>query len=124
MTHAPAEEILPGIILGIYPLPAGGNLDVALVLACGARLAVTDTGVAEFMPGALAPALAACSRTLAQVELIVNIPVRDGPDLEGVRIACWRACRRCSSRRGAGCCMANRSPPPRSWSACLNRTRR
>jgi glyoxylase-like metal-dependent hydrolase (beta-lactamase superfamily II) len=72
MTHAPAQEILPGIILGICPLPPGWNLDVAMVLACGARLAVIDTGVAEFMPGALAPALAACARTLDQVSLIVN----------------------------------------------------
>ena len=72
MTHEHAEEILPGIVLGICPLPAGWHLDVAMVLACGARLAVIDTGVAEFMPQALAPALAACGRTLAQVELIVN----------------------------------------------------
>jgi hydroxyacylglutathione hydrolase len=54
------------------PLPAGWNLDVAMVLAGGAQLAVIDTGVAEFMPGALAPALAACERTLDQVDLIVN----------------------------------------------------
>jgi glyoxylase-like metal-dependent hydrolase (beta-lactamase superfamily II) len=72
MIQAPAQEILPGIILGICPLPPGWNLDVAMVMACGARLAVIDTGVAAFMPGALAPALAACGRTLAQVDLIVN----------------------------------------------------
>ena len=50
MTHEQAEEILPGIVLGICPLPAGWHLDVAMVLALGARLAVIDTGVAEFMP--------------------------------------------------------------------------
>jgi glyoxylase-like metal-dependent hydrolase (beta-lactamase superfamily II) len=77
-----------------------------MVLACGARLAVIDTGVAEFMPNALAPALATCGRTLAQVELIINthahwdhvqgnaairaasgapvcIPAPDAADLEG-----------------------------------------
>src|SRR5947209_960125 len=72
MTHEPAQEILPGIVLGICPLPPGWNLDVAVVLACSERLAVIDTGVAAFMPGALAPALAACGRTLEQVDPIVN----------------------------------------------------
>ena len=72
MTQAPGQEILPGIVLGICPLPPGWNLDVAMVLACGARLAVIDTGVAEFMPAAIAPVLATCGRTLAQVDLIVN----------------------------------------------------
>jgi glyoxylase-like metal-dependent hydrolase (beta-lactamase superfamily II) len=43
-----------------------------MVLARGEALAVIDTGVAEFMPGALAPALAACERTLEQVDLIIN----------------------------------------------------
>lgn len=72
MPLEPVEEILPGIVLGICPLPSGWNLDVAVVLARGERLAVLDTGVAEFMPGAIAPALAAVGRTLAQVDLIVN----------------------------------------------------
>ncbi len=72
MTHAPAHEILPGIVLGICPMPPAWNLDVAMVVARGKYLAVIDTGVAEFMPGALAPALAACERTLDQVDLIVN----------------------------------------------------
>jgi glyoxylase-like metal-dependent hydrolase (beta-lactamase superfamily II) len=77
-----------------------------MVVADGARLTVIDTGVAEFMPGALTPALAASGRTLAQVDLIVNthahwdhvqgnaairaasgapvcIPAPDAADLEG-----------------------------------------
>ena len=72
MTHANFEEILPGIVLGVCPLPAGWNIDVAMVLACGEQLAVIDTGVAQFMPGALGPALAACGRTLAQIDWILN----------------------------------------------------
>jgi glyoxylase-like metal-dependent hydrolase (beta-lactamase superfamily II) len=106
MTQEQAEEIVPGVVLGICPLPPGWNLDVAVVLARGERLALIDTGVAEFMPGAIAPALVACGRTLEQVDLIVNthahwdhvqgnaairaasgapicIPTADAADLEG-----------------------------------------
>ena len=98
-------EILPGIALGVCPLPLGWNLAVAVVLACGERLAVIDTGVAEFMPQAITPALATVNRNLAQVDLIFNthshwdhvqgnaaikaassaqvcIPALDAPDLE------------------------------------------
>src|SRR5689334_22420001 len=72
MTNNRVEEIVPGVVLGVCPLPAGWNLDVAVVLAGGERLAVIDSGVPEFSPGAMAAALADCERTLAQVAWIVN----------------------------------------------------
>ncbi|HMA34750.1 MAG TPA: MBL fold metallo-hydrolase [Chloroflexia bacterium] len=105
MTQARLEEIQPGIMLAPCPLPPGWDMDVAVVLARGAQLAVIDSGVAGFMPAAIGPALTALDRTLASVDLIVNthghwdhvqgnaaiqaasgapicIPAADAPDLE------------------------------------------
>jgi len=71
--RAPAPEaILPGIVLARCPLPPPWRMDVAVVLARGDRLAVIDSGAAEFMPGAIVPALAALGAGLRDVALVVN----------------------------------------------------
>jgi hydroxyacylglutathione hydrolase len=59
------EEVLPGIFLVKCSI-------VSIVLAKAERLAVIDTGIAEFMPAAIKPALAALDEELSSVSLIVN----------------------------------------------------
>ncbi|MFN8475170.1 MAG: MBL fold metallo-hydrolase [Anaerolineae bacterium] len=68
----PYQTVLPGLVVAQSPLPPGWNVDVAVTLVQGDRLAVVDTGVREFMPAAIEPALAALGRSLPDIGLIVN----------------------------------------------------
>jgi len=65
MTDEIYEEILPNIILVQCSF-------VSIVLAKAERLAVFDTGVAELMPAAIVPALAALGEEVSSVNVIVN----------------------------------------------------
>jgi hydroxyacylglutathione hydrolase len=66
------EEVIPGIVVTRCPLPTSYTKVVAMILAKGERLAVIDTGVSEFMPGAIEPALTSLGSKLSEVNLIVN----------------------------------------------------
>ena len=64
------EEVVPGVVLAAYPLRPGAV--VSMIAVKGDRVAVIDTGMAEHMPAAIAPALAALGASPADVKLIVN----------------------------------------------------
>ncbi|MCW5882252.1 MAG: MBL fold metallo-hydrolase [Anaerolineae bacterium] len=64
------EEVVPGVVLAAYPLRPGHV--VSMVAVKGDRVAVIDTGMAEHMPAAIAPALAALGAASTDVRLIVN----------------------------------------------------
>lgn len=66
------EMVMPGLVVAQSPLPPGWNVEVAVTLVKGERLAVFDTGVLEFMPAAIEPALASLGQSLADIGLIVN----------------------------------------------------
>ena len=66
------QTVLPGLVVAQSPLPPGWGVDVAVTLVQGDRLAVIDTGVREFMPAAIAPALESLGASLADIGLIVN----------------------------------------------------
>lgn len=66
------QIVMPGLVVAQSPLPPGWNVEVAVTLVQGDRLTVVDTGVGKFMPAAVAPALAALGKSLADIGLIIN----------------------------------------------------
>ena len=66
------HAVLPGLVVAQSPLPPGWNVDVAVTLIQGDRLTVIDTGVREFMPAAIQPALESLGASLPDIGLIVN----------------------------------------------------
>lgn len=60
------------VVVARCPLPPGWGIEVAVTLVKGDKLAVVDTGVADFMPAAIEPALAALGCGLADIDLIVD----------------------------------------------------
>lgn len=64
------EEILPGIVVVPYPFRPGAV--VAMTLVKGETLAIIDTGMAELMPAAIEPALAALGAQVSEIGLIIN----------------------------------------------------
>lgn len=66
------EEVIPGVLLAYSAQPTSYTGVVAMVTAKAEGLIVLDTGVAEYMPGALLPALAAVSADVADITAICS----------------------------------------------------
>ena len=67
-----AEKIAPGVFLTYSPQPTSYTGVVAMVVAKADGVMVVDTGVADYMPAALLPALAALGVDLTDITTICS----------------------------------------------------